>query len=150
MPAARAARPIRLATKSVRCVDILRRALAHPAFDGLMAFTPAEAAFLAEQGFDDILVAYPNVDETELDRALDAVRAGATIVFMVDAPEQVLALSERALHRDTYAEVCLEVDLSLSLPGLHFGVRRSPIQSAEGWGPRLLPARQSWRTLRTL
>lgn len=33
---------------------------------GVMCFTVAEAAFLAEQGFDDLLVAYPTVQDSDL------------------------------------------------------------------------------------
>ena len=43
--------PIRLVTKSVRSVAILRRVLASdPRFQGLMCYSPAEAAWLASQG----------------------------------------------------------------------------------------------------
>jgi len=78
--------PIRLVTKSVRCVAILRRALASsPQFQGLMCYSPAEAAWLASTGFDDLLVAYPSVEPDDLRAVAVQVRAGRTITLMVDS-----------------------------------------------------------------
>ena len=49
-------RPIRLATKSIRCRPLLRLVLdEHPGFRGLMAYSPREAAWLGREGFDDVL-----------------------------------------------------------------------------------------------
>lgn len=127
--------PIRVATKSVRCRALLRRILDHEAYRGLMCFTAAEAAFLAEDGFDDLLVAYPTVDSRELLAALEQVRAGARIVLMVDDAEQIPSIAAAAERAGVVADLCLDVDMSLRLPGLHFGVRRSPLRSvadAEG------------------
>ena len=44
--------PIRVASKSVRCVEVLRRVLAMPGYAGVLAFTPAEAVHLADAGRD--------------------------------------------------------------------------------------------------
>ncbi len=53
-----AGRPIRIASKSLRCPEMIARVLAHPAYRGVLGFTPAEAAFLHERfGIDDIVVA---------------------------------------------------------------------------------------------
>ena len=55
--------PVRVASKSVRCVEVLRRVLAMRRLArGVLAFTPAEACHLAAAGIDDLLVAYPSVD----------------------------------------------------------------------------------------
>ncbi len=55
--------PIRVASKSVRSTAVLRRILdLDPGFRGVLAFTVPEALYLAEQGFEDIVVAYPTVD----------------------------------------------------------------------------------------
>ena len=52
-----------MASKSVRCRELLERILAHdPRFRGLMTFTLAETLWLHELGFDDLLLAYPTAD----------------------------------------------------------------------------------------
>ncbi|HJL02607.1 MAG TPA: amino acid deaminase/aldolase [Polyangiaceae bacterium LLY-WYZ-15_(1-7)] len=122
--------PIRVASKSVRCVEVLRRTLAHEGFAGVMAYTAAEAAHLADHGFDDLLVAYPTVEPSEIRQALEHVAAGKTITLMVDDAEQVRRLSALAAERDVELPLCLDVDMALPLPGLFFGVRRSPIRTA--------------------
>ena len=60
--------PIRIATKSVRCREVLARTLSHPGFAGLMAYSLAEAVWLVEQGASDVLVAYPSVDRASFRR----------------------------------------------------------------------------------
>src|SRR3954470_16247141 len=62
-------KPIRVASKSVRCRTLLEMALATEGYGGVMAFTLPEALWLAGEGVsDDILVAYPTVDRTALAR----------------------------------------------------------------------------------
>ena len=125
-------KPIRLATKSVRCVHLARRVLDEsPGFRGLMAYHPREAVFLAEQGFEDILVAYPTLDAPALAGVARSVAAGAQLVLTVDAPEHVAAAAQAAREAGTELPLCLDVDLSLALPGLHFGVLRSPLATPE-------------------
>jgi D-serine deaminase-like pyridoxal phosphate-dependent protein len=47
---------VRLASKSLRSVAVIRRILASdPCFQGLMCYTALEAVYLASQGFDDLL-----------------------------------------------------------------------------------------------
>ncbi len=122
--------PIRVASKSVRCRALLRRILDHDAYRGVMCFTAAEAAFLADDGFDDLLVAYPTVDRDELVAALEWVKKGTRIVLMVDDPEQVRRIDALADEVGVVADLCIDVDMSMRLPGLHFGVRRSPVRTA--------------------
>ena len=48
---------VRVASKSVRCVALLRRLLAaDPTIRGLMCFSAREAVYLAGLGFDDLLI----------------------------------------------------------------------------------------------
>ena len=57
--------PIRLATKSVRSRELIGAVLAAgPFMQGLLCYSAAEAAWLADGGFDDIVVAYPTVGPT--------------------------------------------------------------------------------------
>ena len=55
-----AGKPIRVASKSIRCREILERAAGlDRRFGGVLCFTLPEALFLAEHGFTDLLVGYP-------------------------------------------------------------------------------------------
>ena len=59
-------KPIRLASKSVRCRALQERVLAREGFRGTLAYTLPEALWLAENGVHDIVVAYPTADESAL------------------------------------------------------------------------------------
>jgi D-serine deaminase-like pyridoxal phosphate-dependent protein len=89
-------RPIRLASKSIRCRALLERTLASDAgFQGTLAFTLPEALWLADQGLRDLVVAYPTTDREAL-RRLASRDDDAGISLMVDDVAQ-LDLIERAL-----------------------------------------------------
>ena len=60
-----AGKPIRLASKSVRCRELIGRVLRMDGFRGVLAFTLPEALWLASRGAcDDIVVAYPTADRS--------------------------------------------------------------------------------------
>ena len=65
-------KPIRLASKSVRCRTLQERVLATEGFEGTLAFTLPEALWLDEHGFENIVVGYPTADRAAL-RALGIV-----------------------------------------------------------------------------
>jgi D-serine deaminase-like pyridoxal phosphate-dependent protein len=120
--------PIRLVTKSVRCVAILRRVLAGGApFRGLMCYSPAEAAWLASLGFDDLLVAYPSVEPGDLRAVAGQLRAGRTIALMVDGAVQVQRIAALARAEGVVQPLAIDLDMSSDFPGLRFGVFRSPV-----------------------
>ncbi len=133
--AARAGKTIRIATKSLRVPELIKRVqTSGREFAGLMTFSAFETAFLAEQGFDDFLVAYPTLDDRSLDAVARVSAAGKTVRLVVDSMDGIAALgraSERAkLSRPL--EAIVEVDASLRIGGrVHLGVRRSPIRSIE-------------------
>ncbi|MDB5970787.1 MAG: hypothetical protein JWQ90_3237 [Hydrocarboniphaga sp.] len=121
--------PIRLGTKSIRCTEILRRVMAlSPQFRGLLCYSAREAAWLAREGFDDLLVAYPTVDTVELAHAADALRSGKRITLMVDSIEQCGLIAAQAREHGACYRLALDLDMSTSVPGLWFGVRRSPVR----------------------
>ncbi|MFC6131062.1 amino acid deaminase/aldolase [Streptomyces spororaveus] len=128
-----AGKPVRVASKSVRCRALLERVLARPGFAGIMSFTLAESLWLARSGFEDVLLAYPSADRAGFgELANDAKLAGAVTV-LVDDPAQ-LDLIDAA--RDGGAEeirVCLELDTALRLFGgrVRIGARRSPLREPE-------------------
>lgn len=122
-------RPIRVASKSVRCEALLRRVLdSDPRYQGLMCFTAAEAAWLAGQGFDDLLVAYPTTDDDAIAAVCDHIAAGRRLCVTVDDAVHLDRLGTIAAAAGVVLPVSLEFDCSLRLPGLNFGVWRSPLR----------------------
>jgi D-serine deaminase-like pyridoxal phosphate-dependent protein len=130
-----APKPIRLASKSLRCRALQERVLLRPGFAGTLAFTLPEALWLAEQGLRDIVVAYPTVDRTAL-RALarlGAERPEAQVSVMVDSVEQLDLLDAAVGARAAPVRVCLELDAGFPLPRGRgrVGAKRSPVHSPE-------------------
>lgn len=121
-------KPIRLATKSLRCLPLIRRALAHPGFQGVMCFNPREAAWLAEQGIDDLLLAYPTVDQHALQKLAHLLAAGHDLKVMVDSEAHLPLVAAAAQSAGVVFPVCMELDVSQDLPGLRFGSFRSPVR----------------------
>ncbi|MFD7337437.1 amino acid deaminase/aldolase [Streptomyces violascens] len=129
-----AGKPIRVASKSVRCRALLDRVLARPGFAGLMSFTLAESVWLARAGFEDVLLAYPSADRASFAELTSDPKLAGAITVMVDDPAQ-LDLVDRARERDGLeVRVCLELDTSLQLLGgrVRVGARRSPLRSPAG------------------
>jgi D-serine deaminase-like pyridoxal phosphate-dependent protein len=131
--AARHGKTVRIASKSLRVPDLLRRTLSvgAPVTRGAMCYSAAEAAYLAESGFDDLLVAYPAVQPADLAAVGRASRAGKTITLMVDSADQAVRLADcwRTLNTPSPLPVCIEFDVSWRLLGLHIGAQRSPLRS---------------------
>jgi D-serine deaminase-like pyridoxal phosphate-dependent protein len=122
--------PIRLVTKSIRSVAIIRHVLAAgPFMQGLLCYSPAEAAWLAELGFDDLVVAYPSVEPSELAAVARQIHAGRCITLMVDDPAQLAPIAEAGTAAGVVVPLAIDLDLSSEFPGLRFGVYRSPIGS---------------------
>jgi len=127
---------IRVATKSIRCVEILKRIMnADQVFQGLMCFTVREATFLLKHGFDDILLGYPTWDEKGITDLLLQAGDKRLVTFMVDSLHHVERLQKIADQCKCRVRICLDIDMSVNYPFLHFGVRRSPIASWEKTKP---------------
>lgn len=123
--------PIRVASKSVRCVALLKRVLERAGWSGVLAYSASETASLAQEGIDDLVVAYPTAQRAEIEAAVQAIARGARITLMVDDPAHVGLIAEIACATQQTVELWIDLDVSMSLPGLHFGVRRSPIRDPE-------------------
>lgn len=130
-------KPLRLASKSLRCRALMRRALAQPGFRGVLGFTLPEALWLggADGGeFEDIVVAYPTADTDAL-RALAADDdLAARITLMVDSVEHLDFLRRHVEPNPSRPlRLCLELDVSLELLGgrVHIGAHRSPVRTPE-------------------
>ena len=123
-------RQVRLASKSLRSVAVLRRIFAaDPIFHGIMCYTAQEAAYLATQGFNDLLIGYPAWHQDDIAAVARATAAGTSITLMVDSPEHVEQIETVAQRYGVRLPLCLEIDMSMDLPGLHFGVWRSPVHT---------------------
>ncbi|MQS35320.1 amino acid deaminase/aldolase [Streptomyces katsurahamanus] len=122
-------KPVRVASKSVRCRPLLERVLARDGFAGVMSFTLAESVWLARAGFDDVLLAYPSADRSSFaELAADARLADAVTVMVDDMAQLELIERSRAGGR-AEIRVCLELDTALRLLGgrIRIGARRSPL-----------------------
>lgn len=125
---------IRLATKSVRVPALIRRVLdSGIPFRGLMCYAAAEAAFLAQQGFDDLLVAYPTRQASDVAALRQIHASGKTIRQMVDSLDTARVISAGMEGVNRPFEIAIDIDMSLRMAGgrVHLGVRRSPIRSVE-------------------
>jgi D-serine deaminase-like pyridoxal phosphate-dependent protein len=123
--------PVRIASKSVRSVPLLQRLLAaHQRMRGVLCYSVAEAVQLSRCGLDDLLIAYPSTDRAGLAALCNEVRLGKTIVPMVDCHEHVALLGAIAAAQHVVLPICIDLDLAVDLPGLHFGTWRSALRSS--------------------
>ena len=125
---------VRVATKSVRHTGLLRRILelGGPTFQGLMCYSVPESIWLAEQGFDDLLVAYPTVQSAPLAALAQAVAKAHQIRLVVDHPAQLAALGQAGVKAGVELAAVVELDMSYRpVSSIHLGVRRSPLRLPE-------------------
>ena len=128
-----AGKPIRLASKSLRCRGMQRLLLErYPGLRGQLTYTLPETLWLDESGFQNLLLAYPSVDRAALRALAQRTREqpqGAPIV-MVDSTEH-LDLIEAAVAGEGTVRVCLDFDASLWVAGgrLKFGPKRTPVHT---------------------
>ena len=127
--------PIRVASKSVRVRGVLDAVLALPGYRGILAYTLAEALWLAEgrdgTPCDDVVVGYPSADRGALARLAADEQLASRVTLMIDDVAQldlvdaVVAPAQRAVIR-----VAIELDASYRSRALgHVGVRRSPVHT---------------------
>ena len=123
---------IRIASKSIRCVAILRYIQNFSEqFQGIMCYNAREALYLCRQGFDDLLVAYPLYNSKDLYDIGTELRRRKQIIFMVDSIDHLACLEKLGNELQTSIPVCIDIDMSVHYPGLHFGVLRSGIRTPE-------------------
>ncbi|WP_329320111.1 amino acid deaminase/aldolase [Streptomyces sp. NBC_01262] len=123
-------KPIRVASKSVRCRALLERVLGRKGFAGIMSFTLEESLWLARAGFDDILLAYPSADRSAFaELAADPKLAGAVTVMIDDVAQLDLIDASRGGGSEI-VRVCLELDTSLRMlrGRVRIGALRSPLR----------------------
>jgi D-serine deaminase-like pyridoxal phosphate-dependent protein len=126
-------KPIRVASKSLRCRPLQREILdANQRFDGLMTFTLRETLWLAGHGFDNLLLAYPTTDRAAL-RELGEITAeepDEAPIVMVDSVEH-LDLIDGAT--DKPVRLCLDLDAGYwrARGRVKIGPKRSPLHTPE-------------------
>jgi D-serine deaminase-like pyridoxal phosphate-dependent protein len=137
MLALAAGRRIRVASKSVRSVAVLRRILElDDGFSGILAFTLPEALFLAREGFEDIVVAYPTADREALAELaeLAATDPAHAPVPMVDSAPHLDLIESAIRGGPTQVRVCLDLDVGWWPLGgklTRIGPKRSPVRTPE-------------------
>jgi D-serine deaminase-like pyridoxal phosphate-dependent protein len=129
-------KPIRIASKSVRSRPVLERLLdLDPGFQGVLGFTLPEAIWLWDQGFRDIVVAYPTADRACLTRLarITSEDPDEAPVVMVDSTEHLDLIEEAAASFVAPVRVAIDIDLSWWPLGgrLKIGPKRSPVRTAE-------------------
>jgi D-serine deaminase-like pyridoxal phosphate-dependent protein len=127
-------KPIRLASKSVRCRHLIEQALQLDGFRGILAYTLPEALWLAGCGTsDDIVVAYPTVDRAALTRLAGDPGLASAIVIMVDCHEHLDLIEKAAagVANPHPVRVAIDIDAGyVALGGkLRAGARRSPVRT---------------------
>lgn len=130
-----AGKPIRLASKSVRCRSLQGRVLERPGFQGTLSFTLPEALWLAEHGSDDLLVAYPTASAPALRRLQELMNArpDLRLALMVDSAEHLERIEAAVGSRSAPIQVCIDVDAGWWLWGgrLRIGAKRSPLHTPQ-------------------
>lgn len=130
---------LRVASKSIRVPALIRRVIERSGriVEGVMCYSPAEAHFLADRGFDDLLVAYPRVQRAALEHLWQLRTEGIRVITMVDEPIHLDRLSsfweKQGAGPDTPdCPVCVDMDCSYRPFGsVHLGAHRSPLRTPE-------------------
>ncbi|WP_354701534.1 hypothetical protein DSM112329_01853 [Paraconexibacter sp. AEG42_29] len=136
MLARSAGKPIRLASKSLRCRAVAALILERDVgFRGQLTFTLPEALWLAEQGLRDLVVAYPSADRgalRDLARLTAADPAGAP-VLMVDCVEHLDLIAAAVGPVQAPLRLCLDFDAAYWLGGgrVRIGAKRTPVRTPE-------------------
>ncbi|MGD0559330.1 MAG: amino acid deaminase/aldolase [Streptosporangiaceae bacterium] len=126
-------KPIRVASKSLRCRALIERVLSRPGFRGVMCYTLREALWLHENGIsDDLLIGYPTADRGAL-RALAAhPEAREHITIMADSVDHLDFVDAVLGAGHQEIKVCVDLDVSWEpVRRVHIGTWRSPLHSPE-------------------
>ena len=138
-------KPIRIASKSVRCRPVLESLLDLDQGFQVLSFTLPETLWLWEQGQRDLVLAYPTADGPSLTRLarLTAEHPAEAPVVMVDSVEHLDLIEESAASFVAPIRVAIDIDVSWwPLGGI---VKIGP--SARLCGPPSRPRR--WRARST-
>ncbi|PKW26403.1 alanine racemase [Phycicoccus duodecadis] len=124
-----AGRPIRVASKSLRCRWVLADVLARPGFAGVMGYAVAEAVWLVRSGLRDVFVAYPSADVEGVRTVAGDAGLRREVTLTVDSVEHVRWLRDTLGPAVSGVGVAVDVDASVRVGRAHLGVRRSPTRT---------------------
>ena len=133
---------IRIATKSIRVPELLKYLYNkdRELFSGFMCYRISEASFLYyNYGFDDLLIAYPEVSKSELRELGELIKSGCEASIIVDSDEHLDLLDEIAKEKEVKINIILDLDGSLKVFNnkINLGVRRSSIKDLKDLKLRL-------------
>lgn len=124
-----AKKTLRVASKSIRVPALIERLLERggATMRGVMTYHAAETAYLAEKGFDDLLLAYPTARLSEARLLAAAATRGKTVSSVVDEPGHLSVLQDAAKEAGVTLGAVIELDVAWQPAGVaHLGPRRSP------------------------
>ena len=132
---------IRIASKSIRMPYLLRYLLDKDKelFSGIMCYRMEEAKYLFGIGFNDLLLAYPEVSSKALNSFAALKKSGCKISMVVDSVEHLQLVDDIAREYHTKLDIIIELDGSLKMfdSKVNLGVRRSSIKNLEDLKERL-------------
>ncbi len=134
-PARDAGKGLRPATKSLRCRGLMERVAARggPTVRGWMAYAVREGVWLAEQGCDDVFVAYPTALADDWRLLAHSAAEGRPVSIVVDDVASLGPAAAAARAAGATLPLVVELDVSWrpARGAAHIGARRSPIRSPE-------------------
>ncbi len=133
-PARAHKKTLRVATKSIRSIDLLELvfAAAGDVAKGVLAYSVREASYLASRGFDDVIVAYPTALPSEAALAAKANAKGARIALVADDEVHLEVAARAAADEGVRVPIVVDADVSYRPVGdrVSIGARRSPLHGA--------------------
>ncbi|MFN8150260.1 MAG: amino acid deaminase/aldolase [Solirubrobacterales bacterium] len=126
-------KPIRVASKSIRCREVIDRVAAAEGYEGILAYALPEALMLARSGHRDIVVAYPTADRHAISGLAEMTGADPElkITLIVDETRQLDLIEGAVGSGATPIRVAIDIDVGYSaLRGqVRIGPKRSPIRT---------------------
>ncbi len=125
---------IRLVTSALRSTGLLRHLFTTGprALQGIHCSSVAEAALLAELGFDDLLIGAPPCRAKEAAAVAELVASGRHVLVLVDELAHGQLLSAAAQEAQVEIGVCIDVDATWQpVAEVVLGTRRSPVSDSE-------------------
>jgi D-serine deaminase-like pyridoxal phosphate-dependent protein len=121
--------PIRVASKSVRVRAVLDAVLALPGYHGVLAYTLAEALWLAET-IEDVVIGYPTTDRASIEKLAASPLLASRVTLMVDSVDHLDFIDSVLGSGHESIRVALELDASFHSKALgYIGVYRSPVRT---------------------
>ncbi len=128
-----AGKPIRVASKSIRCREVIDRVAGSDGYEGILAYALPEALMLARAGHRDIVVAYPTADRHAISELAEMTGADPelAITLIVDETRQLDLIEGAVGSGATPIRVAIDIDVSYAtMRGqVRIGPKRSPIRT---------------------